>query len=395
MWIVALAIVAAISAAALATACFDGVLKIELIASAVALLSGVLAARLIARPVEFRLRRALTNLTVAEDELARVNRELEQRVADQTTELIETNRQLQDEMAHRLQIEVELRQSQKLESVGQLASGIAHEINTPVQFVSDSCAFLETATADVLAIISAYRSTIDQLASDPELPDPTAARAMVDRMHALERERDLAYLTEQIPAAVARALQGLERVSAIVHAMKDFAYPDRGEQKPADLNHAILSTLTVARHEYKYVADVKTELADLPLVTCHIGELNQVILNMVVNAAHAIEALQAERDRPGLIVIRTRPKGLQVEIEIEDNGCGIPDSTLAKIFDPFFTTKEIGKGTGQGLAIARSVVVDKHAGTIDVRSSVGHGTTFAIQIPLLGRDSYVVEQAAG
>ena len=177
-------------------------------------------------------------------------------------------------------------------------------------------------------------------------------------------------------------------MSAIVRAMKEFAYPDHAEQVPADLNRAILSTLTVARNEYKYVAEVRTELDDLPLVTCHVGELNQVILNMVVNSAHAIAeaSAKAERERDGLIVVRTRASGDLVEIEIEDNGCGIPASALDKIFDPFFTTKEIGKGSGQGLAIARAVIVEKHAGKIDVASRVGYGTTFTITLPVFGRD---------
>jgi signal transduction histidine kinase len=165
--------------------------------------------------------------------------------------------------------------------------------------------------------------------------------------------------------------------------MKEFAYRDSPEQTPADLNRAIVSTLTVARNEYKYVAEVKTELDDLPLVTCHIGELNQVILNMVINSAHAIASAKAEQDRAGLITIRTRARGRNVEIEIEDNGCGIPRDAIDKIFEPFFTTKEIGKGTGQGLAIARAVV-EKHAGKIEVTSRLGDGTTFLIELPMLG-----------
>jgi signal transduction histidine kinase len=294
--------------------------------------------------------------------------------------LIEANRQLRAEMTHRSQVEVELRQAQKLESVGQLASGIAHEINTPVQFVSDSCAFLETAAEDLTAVIAAYREAMAELDRDP-----TALARVTARLGEVETERDVDYLGKQIPLAITRSLEGLARVSAIVRAMKEFAHRDNVEQAPADLNRAILSTLTVARNEYKYVADVQTELADLPMVTCHVGELNQVVLNMVINSAHAIASAKAEQDRAGVIVIRTRPCGANVEIEIEDNGCGIPTGTIDKIFDPFFTTKEIGKGTGQGLAIARAVV-DKHAGKIAVTSRVGYGTTFAITLPVLGRD---------
>jgi signal transduction histidine kinase len=328
---------------------------------------------------QLRLRATVSEVTAVRNELARINGELERRVALRTDELSTANRQLQTEMTQRSRIEVELRQAQKLESVGRLASGIAHEINTPVQFVCDSCSFLETATDDLIALVTAYRGTLDELERGALAPAVGAAR-----LRGLEADRDAGYFMEQIPLAIRRALQGLERVSAIVRAMKEFAYPDHKEQAPADLNRAILSTLTVARNEYKYVAEVKTELGDLPSVTCHVGELNQVILNMVINSAHAIESAKAESARDGLIIVRTREVGNRVAIEIEDNGCGIPDEIREKIFDPFFTTKEIGKGTGQGLAIAHTVVVDKHGGKIELASRVGHGTTFTITLPVHG-----------
>jgi len=365
--------------------------RTTIVASSVALLFGAIAARMVARPIELRLRKTVADLMSVEGELERMNQELEARVSQRTIELSAANHNLKDEMTRRAQVEVELRQAQKLEAVGSLASGIAHEINTPVQFVSDSCSFLETATEDLIAVIAVYHASLRELGKEPmsqALADATA------RIHEVETERDLTYLIEQIPLAIARTLHGLSRVSAIVHAMKEFAYPDRSEQLPADLNRAILSTLTVARNEYKYVAEVKTEFAELPPVTCHVGELNQVFLNMVVNAAHAIAQGKSERDRPGLITIRSRVNGPNVEIEIEDNGCGIPSSAIGRIYDPFFTTKEIGKGTGQGLAIAHAVVVDKHRGKIEVTSRVGHGTTFAIVLPLLGRDGGAPYDAA-
>jgi signal transduction histidine kinase len=339
---------------------------------------------------QVRLRTTVSELTAVKDELACTNRELEQRVAQRTSELIDANRQLHGEMAQRAQMEVELRQAQKLESVGRLASGIAHEINTPVQFVSDSCSFLETATVDLITVIAAYRAALAELDTRA-----LTASAACDRMRGVEAERDLGYVIEQTPLAIQRALNGLSRVSAIVHAMKEFAYADRKEQAPADLNRAILSTLTVARNEYKYVAEVTTEFDDLPPVTCHIGELNQVILNMVVNSAHAIADAKGQLDRDGRIVVRTRAADTEVAIEIEDNGCGIPAAAFDKIFDPFFTTKEIGRGTGQGLAIARTVIVDKHAGKIEVASRVGYGTTFTITLPVLGRDSVAIAPISG
>jgi signal transduction histidine kinase len=323
------------------------------------------------------LHQMVTNLTAAEDQLAKTNRELEKRVATRTAALSEMNRMLHDEMQQRSSVEIELRQAQKLESVGRLASGIAHEINTPVQFVSDSCAFLENATADILQVVGGYRAIL--VALDERSLD---AATGLGRGRALDAEHDLDYLAEQIPLAIQRALLGLQRVSAIVRAMKDFAYPDRKDQSPSDLNRAITSTLTVARNEYKYVAELVTDLADLPPVTCHVGELNQVFLNIIVNAAHAIEGHRA--DGTGKIVVRTFALADHVKITIEDNGGGIPDAVRDKIFDPFFTTKEIGKGTGQGLAIARAVVVDKHRGKLDVTSTVGAGTTFTITLPIGG-----------
>jgi signal transduction histidine kinase len=256
--VVAAAVVATV--AVLATWFSGEVIHVAVISSSAALLLGALAARTMTRSIEHRLRDTVTNLMTVEDQLAYANRELEQRVDQRTAELSEANRRLETEMTRRSQIEVELRQAQKLESVGQLASGIAHEINTPVQFVSDSCSFLESATADLIAVIDAYRASLAEL--DRSAGGPAVADA-VERMRETEADRDVAYLVEQIPLAISRALQGLGRVSAIVSAMKEFAYRDRREQAPADLNRAILSTLTVARNEYKYVAEVKTELEDL------------------------------------------------------------------------------------------------------------------------------------
>jgi signal transduction histidine kinase len=195
---------------------------------------------------------------------------------------------------------------------------------------------------------------------------------------------DKQFIDVEIPQAFARTLEGVERVTSIVRAMKEFAHPDAQEQSPADINHAIETTLLVARNEYKYHARVETELQELPAVVCNVNELNQVFLNLIVNAAHAIES--AGRDAgSGTIRIRTSAVEESVEILIEDNGCGIPQENLDRIFDPFFTTKEIGKGTGQGLAIARSIVVEKHAGTIAVDSDVGNGTKMTLRLPTAGR----------
>jgi signal transduction histidine kinase len=175
-------------------------------------------------------------------------------------------------------------------------------------------------------------------------------------------------------------VEGLGRVATLVRSMKEFAHPDQKQKAPADLNRAIASTLTIARNEYKYVADIETDYGELPPVPCHIGELNQVFLNLIVNAAHAIESAIHGTDRRGLIRVETRREDDLVRVSISDSGTGIPEEIRNRIFDPFFTTKDVGRGTGQGLAIARSVVVDKHAGTLTFDSELGRGTTFHVRL---------------
>jgi signal transduction histidine kinase len=197
---------------------------------------------------------------------------------------------------------------------------------------------------------------------------------------------------ENMPGAVELSLEGLQRVSTIVRSMKEFAHPDQKEKTYADVNQAIQSTLTIARNEYKYVADVSTDFGDIPLVYCFLGDLNQAVLNIVVNAAHAIENVVRDTGRKGEIAIRTWCENNDVLITIRDTGTGIPDAVQDRIFDPFFTTKEVGKGTGQGLAIARSVVVDKHQG--ELRFETGStGTTFILRLPVKPRTA-VTERAA-
>jgi signal transduction histidine kinase len=192
-----------------------------------------------------------------------------------------------------------------------------------------------------------------------------------------------------VPKAFERTLEGAERVAGIVRAMKEFAHPDAGEHSPVDLNHALSTTLIVACNEYKHTATIATDFSELPSIVCNVGELNQVFLNLIVNAAHAIR--DAGRDlSTGRISVHTRVHGACVEVEIADNGCGIPRENLEKIFDPFFTTKEDGRGTGQGLAIARSIVVDKHGGSIDVHSEPGRGTSFIISLPLQRQSAQAV-----
>jgi signal transduction histidine kinase len=276
-------------------------------------------------------------------------------------------------------LESELYQAQKLESVGRLAAGVAHEINTPVQFVNDNCYFLRDAVAQIGEVVRVYRDALAAVAAG----EVTLEEAR-ERVAAAEESADYSFLSENMPTAVERALEGLERVAVIVRSMKEFSHPNQGAMSSSDINAAIRSTLTVARHEYKYVADIETRLGELPPVICNIGEFNQTFLNILVNAAHAIESVVAGTEKRGLITISTRHEGDSVLISIQDTGGGIPESVQESIFDPFFTTKEVGKGTGQGLAIARSVIVDKHHGSLNFETVPGVGTTFLIRMPLDG-----------
>jgi two-component system NtrC family sensor kinase len=274
-------------------------------------------------------------------------------------------------------LDLQLQQAQKLESVGRLAAGVAHEINTPVQFVSDSVYFVRDGIQAVFDLMEKYRKVCNAV-------DTATMHEKAAQLERAEQDMDLPYLLEQMPKALARALDGLDRVAVIVRSMKEFAHPDRTEKSTVDLNQAIASTLTVARNEYKYVADLETDFGELPPVMCHAGEINQVVLNVVVNAAHAIAGVVAGTEQKGRIRVRTWREENAAVIAIEDTGGGIPPEIQERIFDPFFTTKEVGRGTGQGLAIARSVIVDKHGGSIDFESQTGCGTKFLIRVPIDG-----------
>jgi two-component system, NtrC family, sensor kinase len=270
----------------------------------------------------------------------------------------------------------ELAAAQKLESVGRLAAGVAHEINTPIQFVSDNVHFVRTSMSDVAAVIHAYRDLKDAAKSSGDVA------AAVKLAEDAEKAADLDYILKDAPQALDSSIEGLERIATIVRSMKEFAHPDQAQKTLADLNQAIRSTLVVAHNEYKLIAEVDTDFGDLPSVPCFLGEINQVILNLLVNAAHAISDVVKDSGHLGKLNVRTRLDGNEVEISISDTGTGIPESARDKIFDPFFTTKEVGKGTGQGLAIARSVIVNKHGGTLRFETECGKGTTFFIRLPI-------------
>jgi signal transduction histidine kinase len=303
---------------------------------------------------------------------------LEAVVKARTAELEEANRRLTEEMAQRQKMEAELRLAQKLEAIGQLAAGIAHEINTPTQYVSDNVHFLRTSFAELDSLRAKLRDTCNFLANG------NGDTALLGEIEELEEEIDVAYLADRIPKAFDSALDGLGQIARIVHAMKEFGHQGHNEKSAVDLNRALLTTLEVARNEYKYVADVDVQLGDLPMVTCLGGEMNQVFLNLIVNAAHAIGDVVAKSGSKGQMRVRTWAVGDDAVITIEDTGTGIPEEIRGRIFDPFFTTKEVGRGTGQGLAIARSVIVDKHGGSLTFDSKVGQGTTFMIRVPLQG-----------
>ena len=281
------------------------------------------------------------------------------------------------DISGRKQMEVELRHAQKLEAVGSLAAGIAHEINTPVQFISDNTRFLQDSFIETIRIVKQQSEVLDAARRGSATSDDLeSARAVLQKL-------DWDYLEKEIPKAFEQSLEGIQRVTTIVRAMKEFSHVDQTAEKSfSDLNKALESTLVVARNELKYVADVKTDFGSLPPVACHLGDLNQVFLNLLVNAAHAIGSVVKDSGDRGLITVRTRAEGNLVEISVSDTGTGIPEAIRMKVFDPFFTTKEVGKGTGQGLALARAIVVEKHGGTLTFDTEVGKGTTFFVRLPV-------------
>jgi len=282
------------------------------------------------------------------------------------------------DITERKGLEKQLFQAQKLESLGQLTAGIAHEINTPLQYVGDNTRFVMDAFTDLTAALRLHEEVLS--AARAGTLSPEKIRLVDEAVDLL----DVEYLRREGPKAMAQTLEGIELVSRIVRSMKQFAHPGPETKTPTDINQAIETTITVARNEWKYMAEIHTAFApDMPLVPCVSGELNQVILNMIINAAHAIADVTRKGAREkGVIAITTSHDGEWAQIRIADTGAGIPEDVGNRIFDPFFTTKEVGQGSGQGLAIAHTMVVDKHGGTIEYESEIGKGTTFFIRLPL-------------
>lgn len=272
-------------------------------------------------------------------------------------------------------LSLELRQAQKLEAVGRLAAGVAHELNTPLQFVSDSMSFVDESVRDLVKILERYRETIAA-----HVPESQRAKVL-DELGRIDADSDLGFLAEKTPEALSLANQGVSRMATIVRAMKEFSYADAADTLPLDVNQAIHNTLIIAKSEYRAFADVETELGEVPHVQCRASEIAQVFLNLIVNAAHAIEERVRGTDERGLIRVRSAAVDGGVEVTVSDNGTGIPEHVRERLYDPFFTTKPVGKGTGQGLAISRHAV-DRHRGRLDFTSELGRGTTFRVWLPL-------------
>ena len=271
-------------------------------------------------------------------------------------------------------LEEQLMQAQKLEAIGQLAAGIAHEINTPTQYVDNNVRYIEDGYKTLVEIVEICREKL----ISKEVGSETAAA-----FEALLEEKGYGEFKEELPGAVADALDGLSRIAEIVRSVKQLSHPGKAEKELTDINEVVRSTIVVSRNEWKYVADLETDFSeDLPLTPCLRGEFSQVIINLIVNAVHAIqEKLGPNPERKGRIWVTTRKLENHVEIRVKDSGMGIPKAICSKVFDPFFTTKEVGKGTGQGLAISHTIIREKHGGQFFFETEEGRGTTFIVRLP--------------
>lgn len=284
-------------------------------------------------------------------------------------------RDLDSALAELRRTQAELLQAQKMESIGELAAGIAHELNTPAQYVLDNLAFLERAVESLWAVLDASLAVTEAARSQGFVPDRVAE---VD--DARERRR-LGYLRRETPRAFAQSVEGMQRIASIVSAVKDLSQPSGHELEPADLSELISGVVNVSRGEWKYVADLETALEpSLPLVPCLRDQLSRVLLNLIQNSVAAIRA-RGESPR-GSIRVESQRLSDCVEVRVADNGCGIPEVLRSRVFDPFFTTKPVGQRSGRGLAFAYRVIVDHHQGLLWFESKPGVGTTFFIRIPI-------------
>ncbi|MDZ4697403.1 MAG: ATP-binding protein [Deltaproteobacteria bacterium] len=308
----------------------------------------------------------------ARESLEQLLHSLEAKVEDRTRELATTLDELRAEVRRREDAEIELRHAQKMDAIARMASGVAHELNTPIQFVGDNLAFLDGAVRDLSEIGQRYRAYVH--ADTPTRDDRVS-------LAALEQELDTAFLFSNIPGALAHAKSGVERVAEIVKAMKGFC-GDHLDKSLISINDCIRDAIVLAQPECRDIANISLDLQELPEILCVDGDINQVLLNLIVNAAHAIAAMK--RTLPGSIQIRSRLEGERILVEVEDDGCGIADGDANRVFDPFFTTKAPGQGTGQGLSLCRSIVVKGHGGTLTHRPEPTGGTIFSLRLPVHG-----------
>lgn len=298
-------------------------------------------------------------------ELERTAEKLEEMVKARTRELVEANQQLMEESQARSRMESELRLAQKLQAVGQLAAGIAHEINTPLQYVGDNLQFLGDAFQDIMPLINALLE---------DTPDIGALKLSLEDI-------DLEFLCEEIPDALSNSQSGVNKVSHIVKAMRNTSHHDLGNKSAVDLNQLIRDSLLLTQSEYKMLAEVEQDFAELPSLQAFSGALSQVFINLIVNASHAMADKYSDSSGLGRLRVSTACEGDWLVARVSDNGVGIPEDKREQIFDPFFTTKDVGQGTGQGLSIARSAV-EQHGGELSFESQVGVGTTFIVRLPL-------------
>jgi PAS domain S-box-containing protein len=279
------------------------------------------------------------------------------------------------DVTERKRAQAELLANRHLVLLGTLAAGVAHEINTPIQFVTDSLEFLRDASDDLFDLLSSLQTLRSAAVAGQPLGSVVAAADVA------EAAVDLPYLRENLPVAIDRCRDGLAQISKIVRSLKDFAHPSTEEMSPANLNRLLENAITMTRNEYKFVATVETDLGDVPPVTCHAADITQVVLNLLVNASHAIADKVKGTGTKGVIRVASRYEPGTAIISISDTGTGIPEAVRSRIFDPFFTTKGLGEGTGQGLSIAWSMIKERHGGRLTFETEVGKGTTFEIRIP--------------
>jgi PAS domain S-box-containing protein len=332
---------------------------------------------------------------------------------------------LTEDVTVRRRLEEELQRAQKLEALGQLGAGVAHEINTPVQYVGDNVRFLESALSDLARLCRAQTRVADAVLADADRMDADrsdadrsdgdrsdadrgdAHRTDADRADAAELARaagvlaeevDLEYLLEEAPRAAGQALEGLERVAEIVQAMKEFSHPGGSGLTPVDLNRVVQNAVTVARNAWKRVAELRMELDPaLPPVPCLPGDVGQAVLDLVVNAAQAVADVvgeDGERGR-GVITVTSRGDGEWAEVRVADTGTGIPEAAQPRVFDPFFTTRPVGRGTGKGLTLAHATIVDRHGGSLRFETEAGVGTVFILRLPMAGRAASIPAERGG